>query len=142
MFSPVEANCLKSQFLARLATVDNKGQPDVVPVGFEFDDKYFWIGSHSQDIFFQTKRYSNVKKGNNSIALVIDDLQSVNPWKPRSIKVYGMDEVIEHEGRFGTGKYLRVTLKISWSMGIETRTLWNDGSEVMERSWRTKTIHT
>ncbi|HEX9196809.1 MAG TPA: pyridoxamine 5'-phosphate oxidase family protein [Candidatus Bathyarchaeia archaeon] len=42
---------MKSQRLARIATVSNKGQPDVVPVGFEFDGQYFWVGSHSRDIF-------------------------------------------------------------------------------------------
>ncbi len=98
--------------MARIATVSRKGQPDVVPVGFEFDGKYFWVGSHSQDIFHRTLKYHNVKNGNKSVALTIDDLESIDPWKPRLIKVYGIAEVLDHQGRFGPGKYLRVTPKI------------------------------
>ncbi len=112
MFSDAEVQYLKSQRLARIATVSRKGQPDVVPVGFEFDGKYFWVGSHSQDIFHRTLKYHNVKNGNKSVALTIDDLESIDPWKPRLIKVYGIAEVLDHQGRFGPGKYLRVTPKI------------------------------
>jgi pyridoxamine 5'-phosphate oxidase family protein len=59
-----------------------------------------------------------VKNGNKLVALTIDDLESIDPWKPRVIKVYGTAEVLDHQGRFGPGKYLRVTPKISWSFGI------------------------
>ena len=89
MFSGPETQYLKSQRLARLATALNKGQPDVVPVGFEFYGKYFWVGSYSQDIFHGTLKYHNVKNGNKFVALTIDDLESIDPWKPRAIKVYG-----------------------------------------------------
>ncbi len=51
MFSEPEVEYLKSQRLARIATVSSKGQPDVVPVAFEFDGKYFYVGSHSQAFF-------------------------------------------------------------------------------------------
>jgi pyridoxamine 5'-phosphate oxidase family protein len=118
IFSEAETQYLKSQRLARIATVSRNGQPDVVPVGFEFDGKYFWVGSHSQDIFHRTLKYHNVKNGNKLVALTIDDLESIDPWKPRLIKVYGTADVLDHQGRFGPGKYLRVTPKISWSFGI------------------------
>lgn len=118
MFSEAEVQYLKSQRLARIATVSSKGQPDVVPVGFEFDGKYFWVGSHSQDIFFRTMKYKNVRNGNKLVALTIDDLESVDPWKPREVKVYGIAEVLDHPGRFGPGKYLCITPKLSWSFGI------------------------
>jgi len=127
---------MKSQRLARIATVDKKNQPDVVPVGFEFDGTYFWIGSHSQDIFFNTKKYKNVKNGNTKVALVIDDLKSVQPWHPRFVKVFGTAEAMDHQGIFGPGKYLRITPKISWSSGIE-------GLEMKKgESWFLKTVHT
>jgi pyridoxamine 5'-phosphate oxidase family protein len=45
MFSEPEVTYLKSQRLARIATVSKKGQPDVVPVGLEFDGNIFWVGS-------------------------------------------------------------------------------------------------
>ena len=135
MFSKPEIDYIKSQRLARIGTVDKKNNhPDVVPVGFEFDGNYFWIGSHDQDIFFVTKKYKNVRDGNNKVGLVIDDLKTVQPWHPRCLKVNGTAEVMEHEGIFGPGKYLRVTPKISWSIGIE-------GLNLKEGQWRLKTFH-
>jgi pyridoxamine 5'-phosphate oxidase family protein len=125
---------MKSQRLARIATVNKKGQPDVVPVGFEFDGKYFWIGSHDQNIFFRTKKYLNVKNGNIQVSLVVDDLASVDPWHPRCVKVNGEAEALDHKGIFGPGKYLRITPKKSWSMGIE-------GLELKKGEWRLETTH-
>lgn len=43
MFSDKEINYLKSQRLARVATVSGELQPDVSPVGFEFDGESFYI---------------------------------------------------------------------------------------------------
>ncbi|MBB2769974.1 MULTISPECIES: pyridoxamine 5'-phosphate oxidase family protein [Mycolicibacterium] len=39
-FTDEELAYMASQPLARIATVDDEGQPDVVPVGFEFDGTY------------------------------------------------------------------------------------------------------
>jgi len=119
MFSEPEIQYLKSQRLARIATVSSKGQPDVVPVAFEFDGKDFYVGSHSQDIFHRTLKYKNVKDGNKQVALTIDDLESIEPWRPRAIKVYGTAEVVDHKGIFGPGKYMRISPGTSWSFGIK-----------------------
>jgi pyridoxamine 5'-phosphate oxidase family protein len=89
LLSEAEVNYLKTQRLARIATASLKGTPEVSPVGFEFDGKYFWVGSHGQDIFPRTRRYRNITSGNNRVSIVIDDLASVNPWKPRGVKVSG-----------------------------------------------------
>ena len=43
-FTEEEITYLRSQRLARIATVDPEGQPDVAPVGFEFDGTYFYVG--------------------------------------------------------------------------------------------------
>ena len=135
MFSAPEIEYLKSQRLARIATVNSKNQPDVVPVGFEFDGKYFWVGSHSQEIFLTTWKYRNVKNGNKLVALTIDDLASVDPWRPRAIKVYGSAEIVDHNGMFGPGKYLKILPKISWSFGIP-------GAKSDKPGWnRVKTVH-
>ncbi|MHB1868055.1 MAG: PPOX class F420-dependent oxidoreductase [Nitrososphaerales archaeon] len=134
MFSKPEIDYLKSQLLARIATVNSAGQPDVVPVGLEFDGKSFWIGSHDQDVFFRGIKYKNVKNGNKLVSLVIDDLESVDPWKPRCVKVYSVAEVMDHVGQFGKGKYLRVLPKISRSFGLS-------GLKPTKDSFRQKTIH-
>jgi pyridoxamine 5'-phosphate oxidase family protein len=120
-FSDPETQYLKSQRLARIATASPQGIPDVSPVAFEFDGTHFYIGSHSQEIFFRTKKYKNVRDGNNHIAIVIDDLQSVQPWKPRGIKVNGIAEIVEHNGMFGPGKYMQITPTVSWSWGIRSQ---------------------
>ena len=135
MFSKPEIEYIKTQRLARFSTVSEKGQPDVVPVGFEFDGKkYFYVGSHSQDILPRTRKYKNVKAGKDKVALVVDDLVSVDPWRVRGIKVFGTAEIVKHEGMFGAGEYLRITPKVSWSWGIE-------GLDLKKDEWVAKTVH-
>ena len=69
--------------------------------------------------FLSTRKYKNVRVGNKEVALVIDDLESVQPWKPRGIKINGTAEIVEHNGMFGPGKYLKITPSVSWSWGIK-----------------------
>src|SRR5690242_859561 len=45
-FTTEEITYLESQPLARLATVSADGQPDAVPVGFEFDGTDFYVSGH------------------------------------------------------------------------------------------------
>jgi pyridoxamine 5'-phosphate oxidase family protein len=135
MFSKPEVEYFKSQRLARFSTVAANGQPDVVPVGLEFDGKkYFYVGSHSQDILPRTRKYKNVKAGKSKVAFVVDDLVSVDPWRVRGIKVFGTAEIVRHEGMFGPGEYLRITPKVSWSWGIE-------GLNLKKDEWVLKTVH-
>ena len=120
-FSDLEIQYLKLQRLARIATASPQGKPDVSPVAFEFDGTHLFVGSHSEEVFFRTKKYKNIRDGNNQIAIVIDDLESVQPWKPRGIKVNGTAEIVEHDGMFGPGKYLQITPTVSWSWGIRSQ---------------------
>jgi pyridoxamine 5'-phosphate oxidase family protein len=115
MFTKFEIEYLKSQPLARLATVSDSGQPDVVPVGFEFDGKEFFIGGHNPR---NTRKHKNVRDGNTQVALVVDDLASVKPWRPRGIRIYGVAELVERDGRFGPGEYMHIIPTISWSWNL------------------------
>ncbi len=127
MFNKAELKYLKSQVLLRIATADRKGKPNVAPVGFEFDGKYFYVGSVTQEILRSTPRYRNIKSGNDQIALVIDDLVSLEPWKVRGVRVNGLAEIVTHKGEFGKGEYIRVKPKLSWSWGISeerVKTVW------------------
>lgn len=133
MFSEAEKEYLKSQRLARVATASGKGTPEVSPVGFEFDGQYFWIGSHSQEIFPTTRRYRNITGGNPKVSLVIDDLASVDPWRPRGIKVSGTAELMRHKGIFGEGNYFRITPKTTTSWGIEKLV---PGGWASKKRWR------
>jgi pyridoxamine 5'-phosphate oxidase family protein len=117
-FTEEEVAYLKSQPLARIATVGPDGQPDVAPVGFEFDGTYFYVGGLAPE---RTRKFRNVRAGHAKVALVIDDLVSVNPWMPRFLRVYGTAELVERPGRFGPGMYMRITPDISWSSNLEGR---------------------
>ena len=125
MFSEKEMAYLKSQYLARLATVSSQGQPTVDAVGFEFDGARFYIGGRALP---STRKYKNVAAGNQRVALIIDDLESIQPWKPRQIKVHGVAEIVERTGRFGYKEYLVITPTVSWSFGIETSENYQAGN--------------
>jgi pyridoxamine 5'-phosphate oxidase family protein len=114
-FTQEEIDYLQSQRLARLATVGANSQPDVVPVWFEFDGTEFYIGGRDPA---RTRKFRNVAAGQSKVALVVDDVPVVEPWTPRFVRVYGDGELIEREGRFGRGLYLRIRPTISWSWNI------------------------
>ena len=116
MFSDIELKFLAEQTLARIGTVSSTGQPDVAPVGFEFDGEYFYVGGMHM---LTTRKYKNVRAGRRKVALAFDDLASAGPWKPRGIRVHGTGDIVEREGRFGRAKYIRVRPRISWSWGLE-----------------------
>ena len=116
MFSQQEQAYLQTQLLARLATIEPDGQPDVDVAGFEFDGARFYIGGHQLET---TRKYKNIVAGKRKVSLIIDDLKTREPWAPRAIKIHGIAEVVEHEGRMGPGSYIAITPTVSWSWGIE-----------------------
>jgi pyridoxamine 5'-phosphate oxidase family protein len=69
IFSQNEIEYLKSQRIARIATAsvsseDNKSiQPDVVPVGFDFDGEYFYISGIN---ILKSTKYKNRVIANDS----------------------------------------------------------------------------
>ena len=95
---------LQSQRLARIATVDANGQPTVDAVGFSLDGGQILIGTHSPRL---SRKYRNVLDGNTAVALIVDDLASIQPWQPRGIKIHGVAEVVERQGPFRPGKLYR-----------------------------------
>jgi pyridoxamine 5'-phosphate oxidase family protein len=122
-FTEEEITYLRSQRLARIATVAQDGQPDAAPVGFEFDGTYFYIGGIDP---VKTRKFRNVQAGNDKVALVIDDLASTDPWTPRFLRIYGTAELIERRGQFGSGPCMRVTPTISWSWNLDGRPFGHD----------------
>ena len=132
MFSEAEIKYLKAQKLARIATVSSQDQPDVAPVGFELDGEYLYIGGRDPA---KTRKHKNVASGNVKVALVIDDLETVDPWKPRGIKVYGTAEIVERKGYAGGGPYLRIRPEVSWSWGIEGSVFENGKFIVNKITW-------
>src|SRR2546430_1879793 len=88
-----------------------------------------------QSVGLDSRKNLRMKMSRPGVVNISRDSKSVDPWKPRAIKVYGTAEVLDHQGRFGPGKYLRVTPKISWSFGIP-------GLKAEDPGWgRVKTVH-
>jgi pyridoxamine 5'-phosphate oxidase family protein len=114
-FTEEEIAYLRSQRLARIATVGGDGQPDVAPVGFEFDGTHFYVGGMDPA---KTRKFRNVAAGNEKIALVVDDLVSTDPWTPRFLRVYGTAELIERAGQSGPAPSMKITPVISWSWNL------------------------
>jgi len=83
--------------LARVATAGPDGQPDVVPVGFEFE-------------FDGTCSYIG---GIDKVALVIDNIAVADPWTPRLLRVYGTAELVERDTPFGRQPIMKLTPALS-----------------------------
>ena len=61
MFSEQELAFLRTQRMARIATVAPDGQPTVDAVGFSFDGTHFYVGGYNIQ---NTRKYHNVVAGN------------------------------------------------------------------------------
>lgn len=126
-FTDEEIAYLRSQPIARLSTVSADGQPDVVPLAFEFDGTHFWLGGRGATVL-DTRKFRNIADGNGKVALVVDDMVSFDPFVARGIRVYGVaDRPVERTGVFGPGIYARVTPITSWS--------WNMAGEPVGDTW-------
>jgi pyridoxamine 5'-phosphate oxidase family protein len=126
-FTEQEVAYLRSQPVARLATIDAEDQPDVVPVSAEFDGTYFWVGGKAPSVL-STRKFRNVQAGRHQVALVFDDLVSFDPFIARGIRVYGHAEgPIERVGMIGPGVFLRIAPTTSWS--------WNMAGEPVGDTW-------
>lgn len=86
---------LKSQRLGRLATLRPDGTLQNNPVGFTFDEETgtFEIGGSNMG---ESQKYKNVV-ANGQVAFVVDDLETVDPWKPRMVEVRGTAEPIPND---------------------------------------------
>jgi pyridoxamine 5'-phosphate oxidase family protein len=103
ILSENEIEYLNTQHIARIATVSTSGedgnklmQPDVVPVGFDFDGEYFYVSG--MNILKSTKR---------------------------GIRIYGDADVVNRRGGYmdSTGHsehtYIRIRPIKKWSWGID-----------------------
>ena len=94
-FSPAEIEYLKSQRLGRLATVNKKGEPHVVPVSFRYNAEFDTIDIGGRNIS-PTKKYRDAAR-QGRVAFVVDDV--LPPWKPRGIEIRGRAEVFPTGGQ-------------------------------------------
>jgi pyridoxamine 5'-phosphate oxidase family protein len=103
-FTQIELAYLLTEFeqlvtkrrLARLATVGKDGTPHVVPVGWSYNSERdtIDIGGFDNE---RTKKFRDVARSGRA-AVVVDDLASIEPWRPRGVEVRGRAEAV-YDGR-------------------------------------------
>ena len=78
--------------LGRLATVGADGTPHVVPVSYIYNAvrDTIDVGGHELE---RTKKFRDVARSGRA-AIVIDDLASTDPWRPRGIEIRGRAEAM------------------------------------------------
>src|SRR5579862_2333460 len=85
--SEAERAYLGDRRLGRLATVGRDGTPHVTPVGWQYDADTDTIVVSGRN-FAASKKFRDVARSERA-AIVVDDLASTDPWRPRGIEVRG-----------------------------------------------------
>ncbi|MER7917249.1 MULTISPECIES: PPOX class F420-dependent oxidoreductase [unclassified Streptomyces] len=118
-FSAAELSYLRSQRLGRMATVDPRGQPQANPVGYRLqDDGTILIGGYAMGT---TKKWRNLRE-NPRIALVVDDIVSVEPWRVRGVDIRGEAELLVGSHALGpqlSEEVIRIHPRRVLSWGLE-----------------------
>lgn len=120
-FTEKEIEYLRDQRLGRLATVDARGRPHVVPVGFRYNAEREAIDIGGHDLAASKKFRDAGETG--LVAFVVDDV--LPPWKARSVEVRGRAEVFS-EGGIGPGfgdELIRVIPEriVGWGLDSDAR---------------------
>jgi pyridoxamine 5'-phosphate oxidase family protein len=104
--------------LGRIATVGKDGTPHVVPVGWRLDPELDAIEVRGINLA-RTKKFRDVRRSGRA-SIVIDDLLSTDPWRPRGVEVRGRAEAIE-----GDRPRIRIHPEriVSWGLESENITL-------------------
>ncbi|GAB11559.1 hypothetical protein GOARA_078_00080 [Gordonia araii NBRC 100433] len=97
-FTDAELAYLGTQRLGRLATQKPNGTLQNSPVGFKVnaDGTIDIVGYNMSD----SRKYRNVAE-NGRVALVVDDLASVKPWRVRCVEIRGRGEAVPGTGESG-----------------------------------------
>jgi pyridoxamine 5'-phosphate oxidase family protein len=102
--------------LGRIATVGKDGTPHVVPVGWRLDPELDAIEVRGINLA-RTKKFRDVRRSGRA-SIVIDDLLSTDPWRPRGIEVRGRADAIE-----GDRPRIRIHPERIVSWGLENESL-------------------
>jgi pyridoxamine 5'-phosphate oxidase family protein len=89
---PELAYLLGARRLGRMATVGADGSPHVVPVGWTYNPEHDSIDIRGHDLE-RTKKFRDVARSGRA-AIVVDDLASTNPWRPRAVEIRGRAEAV------------------------------------------------
>lgn len=101
----------------RVSEVSKSSYNFVVPIGFDFDVECLYVGGMK---LLKCTKFRNILK-NNKVAIVVDDLRSIDPLDPRIKRVYGTTDIVTHQGDYmentdrPNSQYIRVNPKKKWS---------------------------
>jgi len=100
--------------LARIATVGRDGTPHVVPVGWSYNAEQDAIEVRGRELE-KTKKFRDAERSGRA-AIVIDDLASTDPWRPRAIEVRGAAEAVREPKPLIRIRPERI---VSFGLGVE-----------------------
>ena len=119
-FTQAEIDYLQGQQLGRLATVNESGEPHVLPTSFRYNAKLdtIDIGGHN---LAKSKKFRDVTT-NGRAAFVVDDV--LPPWHARGIEIRRRAEVLGSGGQDvipdGSAELIRVFPRRIVAWGIDT----------------------
>jgi pyridoxamine 5'-phosphate oxidase family protein len=112
-FTDKELRYLDDRRLGRIATVGGDGTPHGGPGGWTYNPEEDAIDVTGMSLE-GTKKFRDARRSGRA-AIVIDDLLSTDPWKPRGVEVRGRAEAID-----GDRALIRIHPERIVSWGIET----------------------
>lgn len=119
--TPLQIEYLAGQRLGRIATAGADRKPHVVPTSFRYNPRTQTLDVGGMHVA-TTKKYRDVQ-ATGWAAIVIDDLASVDPWRPRMLEIRGPAEAIADGGSdLGPGfgeAFIRIHPEKVNSFGIE-----------------------
>jgi len=113
-FTATELAYLAGQRLGRIATAQPDGTLQVSPVGFRYNDTLDTIDISGYNLA-DSKKFRNIAD-NGRVAFVVDDLASVQPWRPRCLEIRGTAEALTDGPR---GPIIRIHPGRVISFGID-----------------------
>ncbi|MGO9031513.1 PPOX class F420-dependent oxidoreductase [Mycobacterium sp.] len=90
---PHEIEFMEAADLARLATIQPDGTLQNNPVGFTYNEDLGTVDIYGYRMS-KSRKFRNVAS-NNTVALVIDDIVSRDPWRVRCLEIRGTAELAE-----------------------------------------------
>jgi pyridoxamine 5'-phosphate oxidase family protein len=119
--TPAQIDYLAGQRLGRIATAAADGRPHVVPGSFRYNPDLGTVDCGGHRVA-ETKKWRDVQ-ANPWAAIVVDDLASVDPWRPRMLEIRGPAEAVPVGGTgLGPGfgeAFIRIHPEKVNSFGIE-----------------------
>ena len=121
MLTAAQIDYLAGQRLGRLATAGADHRPHVTPTSFRYNADLGTVDCGGLRVA-RTKKYRDVQ-ANPWAAIVVVDLASVDPWRPRMLEIRGRAEAVPAGGAgLGPGfgeAFIRIHPDKVNSFGIE-----------------------